>query len=57
VRGRLARLKGEETENQKPPSARGFLWFWSPERGRAASCPLFVWGSLRFAFPRPKEGG
>ena len=28
-----------------------------PERGRVASCPLFVWGSLRFAFPKPKEWG
>lgn len=33
------------------------LWFASPERGRVASCPLFVWGSLRFAFPKPNEWG
>ena len=58
-RARLARMRGEEIKNQKSktPFSQGFLWFCSPERGRVASCPLFVWGSLRFAFPRPKEGG
>jgi len=36
---------GEEAENSKAPFSQGFLWFWSQERGRAASSCVFVWGS------------
>jgi hypothetical protein len=49
--------EGRRNQKSKNPFSQGFLWFWSPDKERVASCPLFVWGSLRFAFPRPKEGG